>query len=80
MNSDVFLRSIEELNKIITKLKKQKEERNRWRSNSWYKDDFEHDYGYEPTYHDPYHSHQFPHPYNEVFPINYIEPISKHQT
>ena len=80
MNSDVFLWSIEELNKTITKIKEQNEERNRWKSNSWYENDFEHDYGYEPNYHNPYHSQQFPHPCNKISPINYIESISKHQT
>ena len=57
LNLDIFLISVEELNKTITKLKEKNEERNRWRSISWYEHGFEHDYVYEPNYRDPHDSH-----------------------
>ena len=54
----------------IINIKKQDDERDRWRSNYWYEDEFEHDYD----------THQFPHPRNKYFSTIPSEPVSKHQT
>ena len=56
--------------KMVINIKKQDDERDRWRSNYWYEDDFEHDYD----------THQFPHPRNKDFPTIPSGPVSKHQT
>ena len=65
MNSDVLLRRMKELNENINEAKRQINKRDKWRSDSWYEDDLDHDYGYESNYHNPYDTHQFPYPHHK---------------
>ena len=61
-------------------VRRQINERDRWRSDPWYEDNLDHDYGYESNYRDPYDTHQFPYPrYKEFLTIS-SEPMSKYQT
>ena len=83
MNSEFLLEFSQALKKcteIVINIKKQDDERDRWRSYYFYEDDLEHDYGYESSYHNLYDTHQFPHPRNKDFPTIPSEPVSKHQT
>ena len=61
MNSDVFIRkfsqTLQEFSEALTELKKKDDEMDRWILTSWYEDDFDHDYGYESNYHNPFDSH-----------------------
>ena len=80
MNSDVLLRCVKELTENINEVKRQINKRDKWRSDSWYEDDLDHDYGYESNYHNPYDTHQFPYPrYKEFLTIS-SELMSKYQT
>ena len=80
MNSDVLLRRMKELTENINEARRKINERDKWRSDSWYEDDLDHDYGYESNYRDPYDTHQFPYPhYKECLTIS-SEPMSKYQT
>ena len=47
MNSDVLLRCMKELTENINEARRKINERDIWRSDSWYEDDIDHDYGYE---------------------------------
>ena len=80
MNSDVLLRRMKELTEDIKEARRQINERDRWRSDSWYEDDADHDYGYESNYRNPYDTHQFPHPSNKGCPTLPSESMSKYQT
>ena len=60
MNSNVLLRRMKKLTKNINELGRQVNERDKWRTNSWYEDELDHDYGYESNYRNPYDTHQFP--------------------
>ena len=79
MNSDIFLRHVKELTKNINELERQIDERDKWRSDSWYEYDLDHDYGYESSYHNLYDTHQLPHPCNEDFPTISSGPASRHE-
>ena len=63
MNSDVLLRRMKELTENINEARRKINERDRWRPDSWYEDDLDHDYGYNSNYHDPYGAHEFPYPH-----------------
>ena len=81
MNSNLleFLQTLKKCTEIVINIKKQDDERDRWRSDYGYEDDLEHDYGYESSYHNLYDTHQFPHPRNKDFPTIPSGPVSKHQ-
>ena len=80
MNSEVLLRRMKELIENINEARRKINERDKWRSNSWYEDDLDHDYGYESNYHNPYDTHQFPYPfYKECLTIS-SDSMSKYQT
>ena len=70
---------MKELNESINEAKRRINGRDRWRSNYEYKDDLEHDYGYESSYHNLYDTHQFPHPCNKYFPTIPSGLVSQHQ-
>ena len=80
MNSDVILRRTKELIENINEVRRQINERDKWRSDSWYEDNLDHDYGYESNYHSPYDTHQFSDPLNKEFLTILIETMSKYQT
>ena len=71
---------MKELTESINEARRRINIRDRWRSDSWYEDDPNHDYGYESNYHNPYDIHQFPHPRNKECPTIRSEPMSKYQT
>ena len=79
MNSEVLLRRMKELIENINEARRKINERDRWRSNYGYEDDFEHDYGYESNYHNLYDTHQFPHPCNKDFPTILSGLVNQHQ-
>ena len=71
---------MKELTENITEARRKINERDRWRSDSWYEDDLDNDYGYESNYRNPYDTHQFTYPrYKECLTIS-SEPMSKYQT
>ena len=71
---------MKKLTENINEARRKINERDKWRSNYWYEDDIDHDYGYEYNYHDPYDTHQFPYPfYKECLTIS-SELMSKYQT
>ena len=61
MNSDVFVGHMKDVTESINEARRRINERDRWRSDSSYEDDPDHDYGYESNYHNLYDTHQFPH-------------------
>ena len=67
MNLDAFLKHLKEVTKTMIETNRKINERNRWRSEYGYEDDLKHDYGYEPSYHNLYDTHQLPHPCNKYF-------------
>ena len=80
MNSNIFIRRMKELNESINELERKIDERDKWRSDSWYEDDLDHDYGYKFSYHNPYDTHQFPYPHYKGFLTISSELMSKYQT
>ena len=79
MNSGVLLRRMKELIENINEARRKINERDKWRSNSWYEDDLDNDYGYKSNYRNPYDTHQFFYPrYKECLTIS-SEPMSKYQ-
>ena len=80
MNSDVLLIHMKELNENINEAKRKINKRDKWRLDSWYEDDLDHDYGYESNYWNPYDTHQFPYlRYKECLTIS-SEPMNNYQT
>ena len=80
MNSDVLLIHMKKLTENINELGRKINERDKLRSDSWYEDNLDHDYGYESNYCHPYDTHQFPHPRNKEFLTISSEAMSKYQT
>ena len=70
---------MKELNESINELERKIEERDKWRSDSWYEDDLDLDYGYDSNYRNPYDTYQSPHPRNRDFPTIPSGLVSKHQ-
>ena len=80
MNSNVLLRRMKKLIENINELGRKINVRDKWRSDSWYEDDLDHDCGYESNYRNPYDTHQFPYPHSKECLTISSEPMNKCQT